>query len=229
MPPPAWRVAARAMALVGVSFRAVLEMEDSRDVAELKRLHVCEWLDRLGVMDELETSEMTLLNTPYRLLDERTVINAGWQGAGMRVLAWSLGRSELVPYDQPSVPGEVADELGFLCERSETALANPVLRDSGEIGRWRDTYLTVHWRLRQYFLHPEPIDFPDLVAHFNWGPLRLTDLELVDGDLAIDGRRIDRVSPDERERTYSSVRERHKAFNWLLGAARVYSAVSTDT
>jgi len=204
-------------------------MEDSRDLAELKRLHVCEWLDHLGVMEELEQSEMNLLNTPYRMLDQRAVVNAEWRGEGMLVLAWALGRSELVRYDQVCDSGEVGCALGFMYERSETVLAKPVLRDSGEIGRWRDTYLTIHWRLRQYQLHPEPIDFPDLVSWFNWGPLRLDDLDLVDGDLAICGRRIDRISFDEFAQTFSIVIERHKAFNWLLGAAGVYSAVSTDT
>lgn len=229
MPPPASRVAARAIALVAVSCRSVLEMEDSRDLAELKRLHVCEWLDRLGVIEELEDSEMSVLDTPYRMLDQRAVVNAEWRGEGMLVLAWALGRSELVRYDQVCDSAQVASELGFLHERPETALAKPALRDRGEISRWRDTYLTVHWRLREYQLHAEPIDFPDVVSWFNRGPLRLDGLDLVDGDLAICGRRIDRVSFDEFAQTFSIVIERHKAFNWLLGAARVYSAVSTDT
>jgi hypothetical protein len=147
----------------------------------------------------------------------------------MLVLAWALGRSALVRYDQGADAGKVATELGFLSERPETVLADPVLRDSGEIGRWRDSYLTVHWRLRQYVLHPEPLDFREVVEYFNWGPLRVTELDLIDGDRAIRGRRIDRTSWEERELTYSIVRERHKAFNWLVGTGPVYSKVWTDT
>jgi Domain of unknown function (DUF4272) len=223
------RVAARAMALVGVACRAVLEFEADRSEAEFKRLHLCKWLDRIGVSDELEEKETSLLITPYRLLDERTLANAQWRGEGMLVLAWSLGRAELVRYDEECNAAEVAGRLGFLSERSQTVLTNPLLRESAEIRRWRDTYLTIHWRLREYDLTPIPLDFPDVVAQFNWGPLRLGDLELIDGDLAICGRRIDRASEDDRDRTYSIALERHKAFNWLVGSAAVYSAVSTDT
>jgi hypothetical protein len=136
VPPPASLVAARAMALVGVCCRAVLDLEDSRDMAEFKRLHLSEWLDRLGVMDALEESETDLLNTPCGMLDERTMVNASWRAEGMLVLAWALGRSELVHYDEKCEPAEVAERLGFLRERSQPALAKPTLRDSAEIRRW---------------------------------------------------------------------------------------------
>jgi hypothetical protein len=227
--PSAARVAARAIALIGVCCRGVLDAEDSREMAEFKRLHLCEWLDRLGVMDELEESETALLDTPYGLLGGQTMVNASWRAEGMLVLAWALGRSELVRYDEKCEAPEVAGRLGFLRKRSQTVLANPTLRDSAEIRQWRDTYLTVHWRLRQYDIDPAPLDFPDVVSYFNWGPLRLDDLDLIDGDLAISGRRIDRAPEDDRERTRSIAMERQRAFNWLLGTAPLYSKVSTDT
>jgi hypothetical protein len=228
--PPALLVAARAIALLGVSCRAVLDVEDSREMAELKRLHLRQWLDKLGVMIALEEDEAVLLDTPCGLLDEQTMLNASWRAEGMLVLAWALRRSELVHYDEKCDAAEVADRLGFLRGLSQTALVNPALRDTADIRRWRDTYLTIHWRLRQYDIRPAPLDFPDVVSSsFNWGPLRLDELNLIDGDLAIRGRRIDRASEDDRERTRGIAAERQRAFNWLLGTALIYSEVSTDT
>jgi hypothetical protein len=227
--PSAPRIAARSIALVGVCGRAMLELEDSRKMAEFKRLHLCEWIDRLGVMEELEDSETTLLDTPCGLLDEQTMINAFWRAEGMLVLAWALGRCELGRYDENCNGGEIAGRLGFLSERSQTVLENPTLRDVGEIQRWRNTYLTIHWRLRQYGIDHASLDLADVVSCFNWGPLKIEDLDLIDGDLAIRGRRIDRASGDDREHTRSIAMERHKAFNWLLGSNPIYSAVSTDT
>src|SRR5262249_12519119 len=156
-----------------------------------------------------------------------TMVNALWRAEGMLVLAWALGRSELGRYDESCDGGEIASRLGFLSERSQTVLANPTLRAAAEMRRWRDTYLTIHWRLRRYSIDHAPPDFPSVVSSFNWGPLSLADLDLTDGDLAICGRRIDRASEDDRERTRSIAMERQKAFNWLLGSDPVYSAVST--
>src|SRR5262249_2095548 len=76
---------------------------------------------------------------------------------------------------------------------------------------------------------PDVIDFKRYVSRATWGQLSLADVALVEGDLAIRGERIDRVPEDWRELMRSMARERHKAFNWLLGFAPTYSEVETTT
>src|SRR5262249_54312979 len=98
-----------------------------------------------------------------------------------------------------------------------------------EIVQQANTYLTIHWRLREYSINPGAIDFADNVEHCVWGPLTLSEIDLIEGDLGIGGERIDRVSEDCRRETLSIVQERHQALNWLLGFAPAYSEVATDT
>jgi hypothetical protein len=228
-PPHAARVAARAIALVGVVCRGMLELDQDRREAETRRLHLSTWLDRIGATDELERNENALIDTPHGLLDEQNFLDAIWRSEGMLVLAWSLGRADLLSYDNQCDSSAVAARLGFLAERPETVLAAPMLRERAEIEHWANTYLTLHWRLRQYRLDPGPIDLATYSDRCKWGPLIVAELDLIDGDLAIRGHRIDQVDDDSRDRTYSAVQERHHAFNWLLGTSPVYSQVSTDT
>ena len=135
----------------------------------------------------------------------------------------------MLSYDSQCDSSAVAAKLGFLAERPGTVLAAPTLRERAEIEHWANTYLTVHWRLRQYRLNPGPIDFAAYAAACKWGPLTIAELSLIGGDLAIRGERIDRVDDDTRDRTYGAAQERHQAFNWLLGQTPIYSEVSTDT
>ena len=89
--------------------------------------------------------------------------------------------------------------------------------------------MTLHWRLRQFSLQPDPMDFVAYISACAWGSLQLDRLETLDGDLAIDGVRIDKVEHATYRRTLSITRERHQAFNWLLGFESRYSDVTTDT
>jgi hypothetical protein len=229
IPPGAERVAARALALAAVAGRGVLELEDDKELAETRRLRLCDWLTLGGIVDELEESEDLLIRTPVGDLDERRMIDANWRCEGALVLAWSLRRAELIAPDEDCDSGEVADQLGFFRPRFDTALARPTLRERAEIAHWTDTYLTIHWRLRQFTIDPQPIDFADWVAHKNWGPLTLADVALVEGDLCIQGQRLDCVPEDWRHHMLSIAQERHQAFNWLMGVAPIYSEVPTDT
>ena len=147
----------------------------------------------------------------------------------MLVLAWSLGRVPLPRYDEQWDSFDVARKLGFLGERSATVLAGPSLRARAEIVHAANTYLTLHWRLREYSVSRARIDFASYVSQCIWGPLTLSELSIIDGDLGIRGERIDQVHEDRYQRTLSSARERHKAFNWLIGFGPGYSDVGTAT
>ena len=67
------------------------------------------------------------------------------------------------------------------------------------------------------------------MAWAKWAPLTVAELDLIDGDLAVQGERIERLSEDQYHMATSIARERHKAFNWLLGFDRIYSLVRTST
>jgi hypothetical protein len=228
-PPTPDRVAARAIVLSAVACRALIEKDAEKPGAEQLRKDVVEWLTRIGVAGELEQSEATLLSTPLGKLDKKTTLDATWSSEGMAVLAWVLGCASLPAFYTECDPSDVANAMGFLGERKTTVLRRPELRDSGEISVAEETYLTLHWRLRQFSIERAPMDFASYVSLCKWGPLRLDELELCEGDLAVQGVRIDRLDYAAFRSTLSIVQERHRAFNWLIGWDSVYSQVTTDT
>jgi hypothetical protein len=215
--------------LSAVSCRALIEKDAEKPGAEQLRKNVVEWLNRIGIVEEMEQSEETLLSTPLGKLDKKTVMDASWKSEGMVVLAWMLGCVPLPPFYSECEPSDVANAMGFLSERESTVLQHPKLRDSSQIEVWEETYLTLHWRLRHFSIESGPMDFADYVSSCKWGPLRLDQLELCEGDLAVDGVPIDRLDYSLFRKTLSIVQERHQAFNWLIGWESVYSRVTTDT
>jgi hypothetical protein len=229
-PPDAARVAARAAAFAAVTTRGLIEANynGERKAKDIWR-QPCEWVDHVGIAGELEQGEDLLIRTAIGQLDRQAVVDAKWRCEAMVVLAWCLGRLQLPRYDEQYGSLQVAEALGFPRERSATVLAAPSLRPHPEIQHGANTYLTVDWRLRQYSVDPDPIDFANYVSHCTWGPLTLSDVSLIDGDLAIRGERIDRIPEDWYYRALSIARERHKAFNWLLGFDPVYSWVEAPT
>jgi hypothetical protein len=228
-PPDAGRVAARALVLSAVSCRGSIEKDAHNPEAEELRKKVVRWLASIGASEELEPAEALLLSTPLGKLDRKATMNAGWQSEGMVVLAWALRYASLPPANVECEPSDIANGMGFLGDVQNTPLHCPRLRDGGEIEAWANTYLTLHWRLRQISSKPETIDFVDYVSRCTWGPLCLDHLQILDNDLAIDGTRIDKVEYTRYRRVLSITQERHQAFNWLLGLERVYSQVTTDT
>jgi hypothetical protein len=229
LPPEPNCVAARALVLAAASCRGLIEKDAHDRGAEELRLKVVDWLSRVGAAEELEANEAALLATPLGKLDRKATVNATWLSEGMVVLAWALYCADLPPVHSECNPSEVASAMGFLEVRENTALKSPRLRDSTEIDSWAENYLTLHWRLRQFSQTPDRIDFVRYVSACTWAPLRLEHLEILGDDLAINGKRIEKIAPDEFRRTLSITQERHRAFNWLMGFERVYSQVTTDT
>lgn len=228
-PPTATRVAARALVLSAVACRGLIEEDASDPGAEQLRKNVSQWLSDIGLAAEMEQQEAAVLSTPLGKLDIPAARDASWSAEGMVVLGWALGRASLPAFYAECDPPAVANALGFLAGKEDTVLKDARLRDQAEVSIAEETYLTLHWRLRQFSFDSKRIDFPEYVARCNWGPLRLDEVPLCDGDLAIDGVRIDRVPDDVFHQTMSIVQERHRAFNWLIGWESVYSQVTTDT
>jgi hypothetical protein len=57
----------------------------------------------------------------------------------------------------------------------------------------------------------------------------LSDIPLVDGDLAVQGVGASALAQRQLQIVQSIARERHHAANWLLGVHPVYSSVITPT
>jgi len=225
VPPTPLRVAQRALVLASVSCRGFIE----RDIEnEPLRQRVIAWLNALGLVDELEPDEASLLTTPVGYLTQQQSVDAGWRCEGLVVLAWALGSRDLPDHDESVHPKEVADILGFL-DAAPSALGMPTLRPQSELQRCSDLFFALHWRLREFSRYRKPIDFASFARTVWFGPLEIGDLRLVDDDLAIGYLPVSAAPEAEFSRCLSIAMERHQAVNWLRGYAEVYSEVPTNT
>lgn len=139
------------------------------------------------------------------------------QSEGMAVLAWALGCAELPAVHVECQPMDITNGMGFLGERSETPLHFPQMREWAQIKTWANTYVTLHWRLREFSLRPITIDFVDYVSKGKWASLPLEHLEIQDKDLAIGGVRLDKLESHVFRRSLGITHERHTAFNLVAG------------
>lgn len=228
-PPPAGRVARRSLVLCALACRGFVERDrEQRGTAEFWS-EARAWFASLGVDDELEGHERKVLDARLGSLQAQAAIDLGWLSEGMVVLGWALARVELPGITQACDPGCVATSLGFRERPERTVLAAPSLRPHEDLQRTAATLLTAHWRLREFSRRPKALDFAAYVARCEWADLRLDELELVDGDLALDGTPLTACDARTRSHVTSIVRERHRAANWLLGDAPSWSDVTTDT
>lgn len=228
-PPSPERVAKRALVLAAVSCRGVIENDPNPEGAEGLRARLLPWLDEVGASAELEDQERQLLAAPIGSLDPKTSLAAGWQSEAMAALAWALDCIELGLFFEQCDPAETAGKMGFLNSVAMTPLPSPFLRPAEQIAALADSYLTVHWRLREQTLRPRHMDFVEYVANCDWGALHLDGLEVVDGDLAVNGTPINQLEKSQFREALSITQERHQALNWLRGFEQVYSQVTTDT
>lgn len=229
IPPSAERVAARALVLCAVICRSAIEGDAHNPAAEAFRSDVVNWLRDVGVMTEVEQSELELLECTLGGLTDRQRVDASWRAEGLVVLGWSLGRCRLPAYDDRADPYPIAQALGFREPRQDTVLGAPHLCSSEEIGSLADTYFSLHWRLRQFSLDHREMNFAEFARTAWFGPLPLTGLRLISDDLEIRGKSLPHTDePDWRE-VMSIARERQQAANWLGGQEALYSQVTCDT
>lgn len=228
-PPTPARVARRALALAMVTFRGVVEV-DAVDpgAVELWR-EARAWCGELGLDDELEPDERRIIAAPIGSLPMQRTIEVTWRAEGLVVLAYALGVVELPGLVEKCDPAAVANALGFLAPRDGTALAAPGLRPYEQLEQLTDAYRMLHWRLRHHASGKGPYHFAGLVANSACAEVVAERLELVDGDLALQGVPLTRADPDAVSNARSLVLERHTALEWLLGQHPEYSAIETDT
>jgi hypothetical protein len=234
-PPDVERVARRAVALMGVTARAVIEREiRSNKVPAKEAAHMHQtltaWLADLGVEDEFEPAERAVVRSTPGTLTEQQFVDAMWRIEGLAVLAWALKKAALPRYDALADIDSVWGCLGFLKpEESKQLLASAELRPAGELDAYRKQALGFHWRLRDYIVNPKVMDFRAFVADCWFGSFDVSIFELVDGDLAFRGARIDRLKAAVRSTALSIARERHHAINWLCSGPETYSQTHVGT
>jgi hypothetical protein len=231
-PPGAARVARRAVALMILSARAVVERDHASSPGiEAFYRKLVEWTGRLGIDDEFEPWEREALDSPPGRLDRQTAINSMWRIEGLTVLGWALGRAELLPYDQISDVDGVWNAVGLLDdEKVRGLLDRPHLRPAEELERVRKQMLAYHWRLRDFrWNKPRAMDFLAFSQKCWFGSFDVSCFRLIDNELALQGKRIDEASPDVIGTCMSIAAERHRAINWLCWGPQVYSDTDVST
>jgi hypothetical protein len=237
-PPTAQRVARRALALAALTARAVLEQDPHAPDAAERRSALLEWVREMGIEDELEgpspfrskPRERSIFESPLGGMDAQAQIDSVWRTEGLAVLAWALGRYDLPPHDAPVNVDGLWEALGLLdTSRARGLLASPVLRPREEIGALCDRLFALHWRLRNYTLRPERMDFAEFARTCWFGPLDITSVPLAEGDLALRGVPIDQAHPGLLGAVNSAAHERHLAANWLYEGPELYSETDAST
>lgn len=226
-PPTPSRVAARSLVMAAVTCRAFIEKDaGNADQFWADALH---WLDRLEIGGEVEAWEREILDTPLGQLGQRSQIDAQWLSEGLAVVAWALGRYALPDYDAQVTPAKVANCLGFLGSIEQTVLQRPTLKPQTELLSFRESMFSLHWRIREFKLNAQALDFADFAKTAWFGPLSLDGLRLVENDLAIGDQPISKTRIEDISLVLSTAQERHRAINWLVGESAIYSETETST
>jgi hypothetical protein len=230
--PSGKRVARRALALTAVTARAILEQDVAHKVPHAAETYedLLAWVKALGLDGELEPDEWEVLQRPLGRLDPQMQINSTWRLEGLVVLAWALGRLEIPPHDCLVEFNAMWKNLGLLnADAAKELLANPTIRSRDAIGSLRKRLFALHWRLRNFHLNGKPMDFSEFARTCWFGPLDLSGMMLIDGDLALNGKRLDQAPSEAFSSAHSAAQERHQAANWLWEGPERYSEASVAT
>jgi len=230
-PPTAERVARRALALVAVTARAVMEQDDPKaEYLQQTYVDLLTWVKDIDIGEEFEPEERQVVDSPLGKLEEQRQLDSTWRLEGLVVLAWALKRFEIPPHDEVVQLNPLWQSLGLLDAKAAAEfMAKPELRTRTEINTRRNQLFALHWRLRNFHIDPRPMDFAEFCGNVKFCIVDITGLPLVDGDLAIKGRRIDRADPDAFRAAFSAAQERHQAANWLRDGPKLYSDASVAT
>lgn len=229
-PPTARQVARRMLALAVVANRGLVENEAGTK-PELREapLQMVEYVKDIGIEDELEPDEWEALQRPLGRLDPQTMIDCVWRIEGLNVLAWSLNLTQMPAHDELVRPPEVFEAIHiFDREFAVRLLEHPRLRSPQELQAMQGRLLGIHWRLRNFTLRPEPVDFVAFSKKCWFGSFDLRGIRTKNKDLAIGENCISEASEAEFDTACSAAQERHQAINWL-NWGRVYSEVDTST
>lgn len=231
-PPPPERVARRALILLALAMRGLLDQDagtPDEPQAEEMRADLVTWLaSDPDLQVETEDEELELLITPIGAADPQSIMNAVWRAEGAQVLLWALGARELPAHDAQEHPYEVAKAVGILGDAVSPLFDAPQLREIGELEQMQSKLLAIHWRLREHRAG-DPFDFVAFAADNWFGGFDLEGIALAERDLAVGGAPLSQADPEHVELTRSISVERHLAANWVIGAHPFYSRIGTPT
>jgi uncharacterized protein DUF4272 len=214
------RAARRALILSAVGLRGSLERERPPD-AESRRGELLRWLTEVGLDDECEDDELALLDTEIGSLDEQSMIDAVWRSEGAVALGWGLGVCDLPPHDEVCAPNALHQALGLMQELP-SVLRGPALRPTQALSRIEACLGAVYARLEHFSLRPGPAQLAAFVANREEAEEILADIDLIEGDLPVDGLPLHRAEPEAVAVAESIAVERLQAVRWL-GRGGVYS------
>lgn len=232
-PPSANRVAQRAMVLAAMVNRGFLELDYRKEPSQrLAQGHkqMWEWLKKMGLFEEFEPDEAAIFQRGLGKLEEQAVVNSIWRLEGLAVLAWALKRCPLPPYDELAQNQKINRSLEFLeWPAAEAVVSGASLRSPAELEAMHKTLLACHWRLRNFRLNGQPVDFEEFSRNCWFGGFDVRAFRILEKDLALGKRPIAKATEDLVDTVSSSSMERHLAINWLMGYSKIYSETDTST
>lgn len=229
-PPDPRRVARRALCLVAVSYRGLLELQADLAVAERFRRKACRWVEVLGLWKELEPWERHLLYSRAGHIERQQAVNASWRIEALGVLAWALGLWPRLDYDQTVPAQALLTRMRLLSLDAAELIAGARVAPAGEIDAFALEQLAVHWRLREWSGRTEPIDFEAFCRETDFGrQLRIERLAFGSADLLVAGSPLRELSPLRLEQMLAMTQQRHQAVHWLQGWDPILSNVDTPT
>lgn len=229
--PSAQRIARRAMVLAAVGNRGLIEHSprESKSPADDCKA-ILKWIDQLGLGDELEPDEWSVLQRPVGRLDAQATINAVWRLEGLAVLLWSLGLYELPPYDQLVTPKDLFDAVEiFNAPAARQLIAAATLRPADELAAYRNHATMTNWRFRNFRLRPVAVDFVKMSQGCWIGTFDIYQFRIAKNDVLVGNRAISEADSETVGMCESIASERHKAINWIVEGGRLYSETDTST
>jgi hypothetical protein len=230
-PPSALRVARRTLALTAVVARATLEVDAPKMAdPDAHRQRILTWIEEVGIGDELEPDEWKAILCPTGTLNEQATLDSMWRVEGLAVLAWALQLHPIPPYDELADPDKLFESIGlFNSEAGKHLLAAPNLRPPEELAGMENHLLAFHWRMRDFFLRPDAMNFVEFSRDCWFGSFDIECFQIINDDLAIGQYAISDAPEEKIRRALSTAMERHLAINWLMGDSEVYSDTHTST
>jgi len=210
-----------------VAFRASLEVSEHPRTSKISSW-IPEWLEKLGVAEELDPLEREILITPYGQLDKSQRIDANWSGEGAALFCWALNIGEQPPLLQNADQGEVISTLRVMQPEASELLSAPTLRCDRELEEYCKTVLLVRLMLREAHVGERDLGAQVRQQATSIGRKlvrrNLADfgIEVGDSDFETTHQLVANVSPEQRRSAAGAYVARDIAVTWLFDSRSIY-------